>query len=95
MPNNRPNVLIILADDLGWSDLSCYHQGLMGSRTPNIDRIASAGARFTDCYAQASCTAGRAALITGQLPMRSGLTTVGLPGAPQGLQPPATGHHAP
>jgi arylsulfatase len=59
----------------------------MGARTPNIDRIAAEGARLTDCYAQASCTAGRAALITGQLPMRTGLTTVGMPGAPQGLQP--------
>ena len=86
MPASRPNVLVILADDLGWFDLSCYHQGLMGGRTPNIDRIASAGARFTDFYAQASCTAGRAALITGQLPMRTGMTTVGLPGAPVGLQ---------
>jgi arylsulfatase len=87
MPNSKPNVLVILADDVGWSDLSCYHQGMMGSRTPNIDRIASAGARFTDFYAQASCTAGRAALITGQLPMRTGMTTVGLPGSPKGLQP--------
>ena len=86
MPASRPNVLVVVADDLGWFDLSCYHQGLMGGRTPNIDRIASAGARFTDFYAQASCTAGQAALITGQLPMRTGLTTVGLPGAPVGLQ---------
>jgi len=58
MPASRPNVLVVVADDLGWFDLSCYHQGLMGGRTPNIDRIASAGARFTDFYAQASCTAG-------------------------------------
>jgi len=86
MPDSKPNVLVILADDLGCFDLSCYHQGLMGGRTPNIDRIAAAGARFTDFYAQASCTAGRAATITGQLPMRTGMTTVGLPGAPIGLQ---------
>jgi arylsulfatase len=59
----------------------------MGARTPNIDRIAAEDARLTDCYTQASCTAGRAALNTGQLPMRTGLTTVGMPGAPQGLQP--------
>jgi arylsulfatase len=86
MPDGRPNVLLILADDVGWSDASAYHQGLMGTRTPNIDRIAAEGARLTDCYAQASCTAGRAAFITGQIPMRTGLTTVGMPGAPQGLQ---------
>jgi len=87
MPDSKPNVLIILADDIGWFDLGCYHQGMMGSRTPNIDRIAAEGVRLTDCYAQASCTAGRAALITGQIPMRTGLTTVGLPGAPKGIQP--------
>src|SRR3954452_3077713 len=83
----KPNVLIILADDIGWFDVGAYHRGIMGCRTPNIDRIAAAGALLTDCYAQASCTAGRAALITGQLPMRTGLTTVGMPGAKQGLQP--------
>jgi arylsulfatase A-like enzyme len=87
MANGNPNVLIVLADDVGWFDLSCYHQGVMGSETPNIDRIAAEGARLTDCYGQASCTAGRAALITGQIPMRTGLTTVGMPGAPQGIQP--------
>ena len=86
MPESSPNILIILADDIGWSDPSCYHQGLMGTQTPNIDRVAAEGARLTDCYAQASCTAGRAALITGQLPMRTGLTTVGMPGAEQGIQ---------
>src|SRR5258708_2675608 len=75
MPQAVPNILVILADDIGWSDPSCYHQGLMGTRTPNIDRVAAEGARLTDCYAQASCTAGRAAFITGQLPMRTGLTT--------------------
>jgi arylsulfatase len=80
-------VVIILSDDVGWYDVGCYHQGVMGARTANVDRIAAEGLRLTDCYAQASCTAGRAALITGQLPMRTGLTTVGMPGAPQGLQP--------
>jgi arylsulfatase len=87
MPENRQNVLVILADDVGWFDVGCYHQGMMGGRTPHIDRIAAEGVRLTDCYAQASCTAGRAALITGQIPMRTGLTTVGMPGAVQGIQP--------
>jgi arylsulfatase A-like enzyme len=83
----KPNVLLILTDDVGWFDVGAYHRGIMGAQTPNIDRIAQEGALLTDCYAQANCTAGRAAFITGQLPMRTGLTTVGLPGAPQGLQP--------
>jgi arylsulfatase len=87
METEQPNVLVILADDIGWFDIGAYHRGMMGARTPNIDRIAAEGALFTDCYGQASCTAGRAALITGQIPMRTGLTTVGMPGAPQGIQP--------
>src|SRR5215212_2335756 len=87
VPTQQPNILLILADDIGWLDVGAYHQGMMGTQTPNIDRIANGGVRLTDCYGQASCTAGRAALITGQLPIRTGLTTVGLPGAPQGLQP--------
>jgi arylsulfatase len=82
----RPNVLLILADDVGWFDVGAYHRGMMGGRTPHIDRVAAEGVLLTDCYAQASCTAGRAAFITGQLPLRTGLTTVGMPGAPQGLQ---------
>jgi arylsulfatase A-like enzyme len=85
--SNKPNILLILADDIGWFDVGAYHRGIMGAPTPNIDRIAREGVMLTDCYAQASCTAGRAAFITGQLPMRTGLTTVGLPGATQGLQP--------
>lgn len=80
-----PNVLAIMADDIGWFEIGAYHHGMMGVRTPNIDRIAREGVLLTDAYAQASCTAGRAAFITGQIPMRTGLTTVGLPGAPQGL----------
>jgi arylsulfatase A-like enzyme len=84
--NNKPNILLIVADDVGWFDIGAYNRGMMGAPTPNIDRIAREGVLLTDCYAQASCTAGRAAFITGQLPMRTGLTTVGLPGAPQGLQ---------
>jgi arylsulfatase A-like enzyme len=87
MATEQPNVLLVLADDVGWFDVGAYHRGIMGTRTPNIDRIAAEGVLLTDNYAQASCTAGRAAFITGQLPMRTGLTTVGLPGAPQGIQP--------
>jgi arylsulfatase A-like enzyme len=87
MPHQRPNVLLVLTDDVGWFDVGAYHRGIMGCRTPNIDRIAVEGALCTDCYGQASCTAGRAAFITGQLPMRTGLTTVGMPGAKQGIQP--------
>src|SRR5262249_54128258 len=80
-----PNVLAIMADDIGVFNVSAYHRGLMGGRTPNIDRIAREGVLLIDAYGQASCTAGRAAFITGQIPMRTGLTAVGLPGAPQGL----------
>jgi arylsulfatase A-like enzyme len=87
MPEKQPNILLILADDIGWFDVGCYHQGIMGTETPNIDRIAEEGVRLTDCYGEASCTAGRAAFITGQIPMRTGMTTVGMPGAPQGIQP--------
>lgn len=87
MATDKPNILLIMADDIGWFDVGAYHRGIMGTATPNIDRIAAEGALMTDAYAQASCTAGRAAFITGQIPMRTGLTTVGLPGAHQGLQP--------
>ena len=73
----RPNILIIWGDDIGISNLSCYSDGLMGYRTPNIDRIADEGVRFTDYYGEQSCTAGRAAFITGQNPYRTGLTKVG------------------
>jgi len=82
----RPNILIIWGDDIGITNLSCYSDGLMGYRTPNIDRIANEGMRFTDSYGQQSCTAGRAAFITGQSPYRTGLTKVGMPGADIGLQ---------
>ena len=74
---DRPNILIIWGDDIGISNLSCYSDGLMGYRTPNIDRIADEGVRFTDYYGEQSCTAGRAAFITGQNPYRTGLTKVG------------------
>src|SRR5262245_8117736 len=83
----KPNILVIMGDDIGWYNPSCFNSGIMGYRTPNIDRIAAEGARFTDWYGQQSCTAGRAAFITGQSPIRTGLTKVGLPGAKLGLQP--------
>jgi arylsulfatase A-like enzyme len=86
MPNGKPNILIIWGDDIGITNLSCYSDGLMGYRTPNIDRIADEGMRFTDSYGQQSCTAGRAAFLTGQNPYRTGLTKVGMPGADIGLQ---------
>ena len=82
----RPNILIIMADDVGFWNLSTYNLGMMGYKTPNIDRIGREGAIFTDYYAQQSCTAGRSAFITGQSPFRTGLLKVGLPGAAVGLQ---------
>src|ERR687888_918407 len=87
MPDaDRPNILVIWGDDIGISNLSCYSDGLMGYRTPNIDRVANEGMRFTDCYAEQSCTAGRSAFITGQSVFRTGLSKVGLPGADLGLR---------
>jgi len=86
MPKGKPNILVIWGDDIGITNLSCYSDGLMGYRTPNIDRIAEEGMRFTDSYGQQSCTAGRAAFITGQNPYRTGLTKVGMPGVDIGLQ---------
>ena len=82
----KPNILVIMGDDIGWFNPSVYHRGIMGYRTPNIDRIAHEGAMFTDWYGQQSCTAGRAAFVTGQSPIRTGLTKVGLPGADIGLR---------
>ena len=82
----KPNILIIWGDDIGQFNISAYNQGMMGYKTPNIDRIAKEGALFTDWYGQQSCTAGRAAFITGQSPIRTGLTKVGLPGAPEGMK---------
>ncbi|MBF7729192.1 arylsulfatase [Pseudomonas sp. N040] len=83
--SERPNILVIWGDDIGWSNVSAYNHGMMGYQTPNIDRLAKEGALFTDWYGQQSCTAGRSAFITGQAPIRTGLTRVGLPGAPLGL----------
>jgi len=82
----KPNIIMIMADDVGIWNISAYHRGMMGGSTPNIDRIATEGALFTDYYAQQSCTAGRAAFILGQTPFRTGLLTVGLPAAKEGVQ---------
>ena len=83
---DKPNILVIFGDDIGWFNPSCYNSGMMGYRTPNLDRIASEGMRFTDAYGQQSCTAGRAAFITGQSPKRTGLLKIGMPGEAIGLQ---------
>jgi arylsulfatase len=81
----KPNIVFIMGDDVGWFHIGAYHQGIMASKTPNLDQLASEGMRFTDYYAEASCTAGRAAFITGELPIRTGMTTVGQAGADVGL----------
>ena len=87
MPESgRPNILVIWGDDIGISNLSCYSDGLMGYRTPNIDRLADEGMLLTDCYGEQSCTAGRSSFITGQSVYRTGLSKVGVPGSPIGLQ---------
>jgi len=82
----KPNILVIMGDDIGYWNLSYNNRGMMEYRTPNIDRIANGGMSFTDYYGQQSCTAGRAAFITGQNPIRTGLTKVGMPGARVGIQ---------
>jgi arylsulfatase A-like enzyme len=84
--SEKPNIVVIFGDDIGWMNISSFGGDIMGVRTPNIDRLANEGLRLTSFYAQPSCTAGRAAFLTGQLPVRTGLTTVGTPGAPAGLQ---------
>jgi len=81
----KPNILFVMADDVGWFNIGAYHRGMMAGRTPNLDRLAAEGMMFTDYYAEASCTAGRANFITGQLPIRTGLTTVGQAGAHIGM----------
>src|ERR1700726_3375446 len=80
-PGKQPNILVIMGDDVGWFNIGAYHQGIMSGKTPNLDKLASQGMRFTDYYAEASCTAGRANFITGEIPLRTGLTTVGQAGA--------------
>jgi arylsulfatase A-like enzyme len=81
----RPNILVIMGDDVGWFNIGAYHQGIMSGKTPNLDKLAAEGMRFTDYYAEASCTAGRANFITGEIPLRTGLTTVGQAGADVGI----------
>ena len=83
--NAKPNIIFVMGDDIGWFNVGAYHRGIMAGRTPNLDKLASEGMMFTDYYAEASCTAGRANFITGQLPIRTGLTTVGQAGATVGM----------
>jgi arylsulfatase len=85
-PGAKPNILVIFGDDIGQTNVSAYSMGMMGYRTPNIDRIAKEGMIFTDYYAEQSCTAGRSSFITGQCTLRTGLSKVGVPGSPIGLQ---------
>ncbi len=85
--SGKPNILVIMGDDIGWFNPSCYNRGMMGYQTPNIDRIANEGGIFMTWYGQQSCTAGRAAFVTGQSPIRTGLTKVGMPGSDIGLRP--------
>src|SRR5262249_26707585 len=82
---DKPNIIFIMGDDIGWSNIGVYNQGIMAGRTPNLDRLASEGMWFTDYYAEASCTAGRANFITGEIPLRTGLTTVGQAGSSLGI----------
>jgi arylsulfatase len=84
-PSGKPNILVIMGDDIGWENLGSYHQGTMLNATPVLDKLATEGMRFTDYYAEASCTAGRANFITGELPIRTGLTTVGQAGSALGM----------
>src|SRR5579872_5753057 len=77
----KPNILVIMGDDVGWFNIGAYHRGIMSGKTPNLDRLAAGGMIFTDYYAEASCTAGRANFITGEIPLRTGMTTVGQAGA--------------
>ena len=81
----KPNILVIMGDDVGWFNIGAYHRGIMSGKTPNLDKLASQGMMFTDYYAEASCTAGRANFITGEIPLRTGLTTVGQAGADVGM----------
>jgi arylsulfatase A-like enzyme len=83
--DGQPNIIVIMGDDIGWSNIGAYNQGVMSGRTPNLDQLAANGMRFTDYYAEASCTAGRANFITGELPIRTGMTTVGQAGSPIGI----------
>jgi len=84
-PQRKPNIVVIMGDDVGWFNIGAYHRGIMSGKTPNLDKLASEGMLFTDYYAEASCTAGRANFITGELPIRTGLTTVGQAGSDVGI----------
>ena len=84
-PAKQPNIVVIMGDDIGMWNIGAYHRGMMAGRTPNLDKIAAEGMLFTDYYAEASCTAGRANFITGELPIRTGMTTVGQAGSPIGI----------
>jgi len=84
-PQSKPNIVVIMGDDVGWFNIGAYHRGIMSGKTPNLDKLASEGMLFTDYYAEASCTAGRASFITGEIPLRTGLTTVGQAGADVGM----------
>jgi arylsulfatase A-like enzyme len=84
-PSGKPNILVIMGDDIGWFNVGAYHRGIMSGKTPNLDKLAAEGMLFTDYYAEASCTAGRANFITGEIPLRTGLTTVGQAGADVGI----------
>ena len=84
-PAKQPNIVVIMGDDIGIWNIGAYHRGMMAGRTPNLDKIAAEGMLFTDYYAEASCTAGRANFITGELPIRTGMTTVGQAGSPIGI----------
>jgi hypothetical protein len=81
----KPNIIFVMGDDVGWFNIGAYHRGMMSGKTPNLDKLASQGMIFTDYYAEASCTAGRANFITGEIPLRTGLTTVGQAGADVGM----------
>ena len=83
--DKKPNILVIMGDDVGWFNIGAYHRGIMSGKTPNLDKLADEGMMFTDYYAEASCTAGRANFITGELPIRTGMTTVGQAGADIGI----------
>src|SRR5258706_3733311 len=89
---DKPNIVFIMGDDIGMWNIGAYHRGMMAGRTPNLDKLAAEGMLFTDYYAEASCTAGRAHFITGELPIRTGMTTVGQAGAAGGLAAQAVDH---
>src|SRR2546423_1658287 len=83
--DKKPNIIVIMGDDVGWFNVGAYNRGIMSGKTPNLDKLATEGMLFTDYYAEASCTAGRANFITGEIPLRTGLTTVGQAGADVGI----------